>query len=372
MARGKAFWRDRHGVTPVLGSILVLGITVLGVAAVLMWGAPTIQRIQDRNAQMGMTGEFEDLRLSGLALSVPDASRTPTIVLQNGELDLRPGTRSMVTANHDNQYALAYPDCDFHVTGWHDSDATVTVSTDSCRGDTGTIHVTGDCTGLLPTQDKACLEIWKVSGNNLVKQEVTSGVGSTYEVTGEDFSTGHWLFRLTDGEADAEVYAQAWLFSSDMHVWNLESPLGERLVYHDGSAVFSQVGEQVYLESELPLQEDAFGSGDFVLWLRSFSAISEASVTGPRSTTVFMGLVGSYTRIDEDAVDRLRFDFEGTLSGPWCQAYLARNNDIDTGEYTLDIGTSCDDDVPSLLYTPDSGTVPVEFLHANIRTSLVV
>jgi FlaG/FlaF family flagellin (archaellin) len=64
--------RDLAAVSPVIGSVLILVITVLGIAGVLYWGAPMIERIQVQNAQAAMVGEFEDLRDSSRELSVPD------------------------------------------------------------------------------------------------------------------------------------------------------------------------------------------------------------------------------------------------------------------------------------------------------------
>src|SRR5688500_1999559 len=110
--RGSA---SEAAVTPVIGAILILVISVLGIAGVLFWGAPLIERIQVQNAQVSMVGEFEDLRDSSRELSVPDHSRFPTVVLGRGELALERGSRIMVTLSYDSA-------CDFHVTGWANSD----------------------------------------------------------------------------------------------------------------------------------------------------------------------------------------------------------------------------------------------------------
>ncbi len=343
-------------VTPVVGSILVLAISVLGIAAIMSWGAPTIQSVQDRNGQLAMVGELDGVRLDALALSVPDAARTPTVVIPSGELSVTTGTRFLIAIDQDASNTA----CDFHVTGWETSGTdSVAITAAGCR--TPTLS----CDSLLASE--ACLEIHAVSGGNTVRKTVTAG-GLGYQVSGADFSTGAWMFRLTDNATtNPAVYAQAWLLSSAMHQWFLESPVEERAVYQDGTAVFSRTGETYYLESDPPIQEDAFGSGDYVLWLRTFSAINEnAHQAG--SANVFLGLVGNYARVDTSAY-QLRYDFSGTLSEAWCNALSLRNNDISAGAYTVQ--TACTSAVPSLTYQATGGAVfTFEFLHANIRTQL--
>src|SRR5687768_5034094 len=117
-------------VTPVIGAILILAITILGIAGVLYWGAPMIDRIQAQNAQVAVVGEFQDLRDASSVLSVPDHSRFPTIVIPRGDLGLEKGTRIMVTSDRDT----GNMGCDFRITHWADTAATtrdeVTMQTD--------------------------------------------------------------------------------------------------------------------------------------------------------------------------------------------------------------------------------------------------
>jgi len=364
--RRRAIGRDERGVTPIIGSILILAMTVLGVVAVMFWGAPTIQEIQDRNAQLGVVGEFEEIRLSSLALTVPDASRTPTLVMQSGTVGIEEGTRFMITANHD----ASNTGCDLHVTGWEAAGvSSVTVSGSGCRD----AYNTASCPG-----SGACFEILNVSGDNLVPQTVTGGPmaaggPATFTVAGADFSSGDYVFRITNGLfASLEVYAEAWLLGSDMHTWRLGSPQGERAVHQDGSAIFSRTDDDIFIERDPPIQEDAFGSGDYVLWLRTYSATARNEVSGRNSVTMFLGLVGTYTRINNETVDSLRYDFEGELAEAWCTALVQRTAELTTdASYTSPGG--CDAAVPSVVYATTSGaSFPMEFLHAHIRTTLLI
>jgi len=369
----RAFARDPAAVTPVIGTLMILVITILGITGVLLWGAPTIERIQAQNAQLAMIGEMEDLRANTMDLSVPDASRIPTIVLGDGELGVEPGTRIQVAAGHDG----SNPACDLHVTGWADaSPTTVVVETDGCRTPTDT------CTTPMAVGD-ACLEIHQVVGGNTVRKTVDfDAPTAAAEVVGADFTAGDWLFRLTNGESTAllEVYAEAWLLENDRFTWRIQTNSGELSAFMDSGAVFSQEDGTYFLDKAPPIQEDAFGSGVYVFWIRSLSALDETSVSGQGSYQAFLGLVGNYARVDEPDVRRVRYDFSGELAEAWCQSLLLRNPGLTGGAAYAEDGPdfACTDptnpeSIRSVTYAkPLDDPFPFEFIHARIRISLTV
>jgi hypothetical protein len=364
--------QGQEAVTPVIGSILILAITVLGVAGIMLWGAPAIQRIQDQNAQLAMVGEFQDLRQASLALSVPDATRTPTVIIQDGTIGIRNASRFLVAASHD--LSASYLDCNFHASNWHSGAAdSFTVTNPSCRIPLGT----SSCTPPL-SSNQACLQVFKVTGNNLIERSpvVVAAAGAntyTVSVAGQDFTKGNWAFLLTNGEVTTRVvHAQVWLASSAMHYWEMQSNVGDRGVYHDGGAVFSRHGQSWFLEKGAAIQEDAFGTGEFVFWLRTYSAMQPTAFTGRGDVTVELGLVGSYTRIDSAAVRTVRLDFHGELSEPWCNAILDRNDIIPDSELYSLATADCTVAVPSLKYQRNAGATAFrfEFLDAHIRTAI--
>ena len=304
-------------VTPVIGAILILAITIMGIAGVLYWGAPMIDRIQAQNAQVAVVGEFQDLRDASSVLSVPDHSRFPTIVIPRGDLNLQKGSRMMVTADRDGTDS---PNCDFHVTEWADTTARTTfaVSTSGCRG---------------------TLEVYQVSGATLIEQTVTGG----NTVAGADFSTGDWLFRLALPACPSGICAEAWIHSSDQVAWDLESAANERAVAFDNGAIFSNNGGSIFLEREPTIGDSVFGAGYYGFWLRSLTASAYNGVSGAGSQQIYLSLLGNYDRVDSAAVTRLRFDVFGDLSEPWCNSFLTRSEDLPDGS---DLDT-----VPDAIYT---------------------
>lgn len=351
-----------QAVTPVIGTILVLGITVVGIAAIMLWGAPAIQRIQAQNAQLAMIGEFEDLRASAQELSVPDHSRFPTITMPSGALSLQPGTRFLVTANQDS-----LDTCDFRVTDWSDAspDSDVTVDTP------------GACS---VTVNQSNLVVCEIFGSNPVERTVNAPTGSSYPVAGPagvtiDFTEGEWAFFLgADSCSDTEdAVAQAWLISTDQVAWDAQGG-GDRAAYFDGGAVFSETDGTFFVEKGAAIADGSLGPDYVGFWLRSLNAGDDyRAISGQGSHEMYFALTSNNLRIDEDGVNIVRYDFEGELAEAWCNALLGRNDDIAApATYTdLDCSDGDDDGITAVSYS--TGT-PFEFrfLEAIIHASLAL
>lgn len=339
-----------EAVTPVIGAVLILAISVLGIAGVLFWGAPTIDRIQASNAQTAMVGEFEDLRDSSRELSVPDHSRFPTVVLPRGELGIAEGTRIMVTATHTSA------GCRFAVTGWTDAGNVFGATASGC--------------GSSPT-----VKAYSVSGQSLVQLFSGSPAASMTATAGTDFSDGDYLFQLLVGTA---VVADSWLVSGDRIEWLLGAETGDRAVYLDSGAIFSHSEGSYFLEKAPSIGDSAFGSDYYGLWLRTLSAGNFAAVDGAGTYQVYLSLVGNYVRTDETAVRTIRYDVSGELAESWCNALLARNADLTGASYAEVSGFGCDTGqsgtgVRAVLFSrTGESAFTFRFLHARIYVSLAV
>lgn len=359
-------------VTPVIGAILILAITVLGIAGVLYWGAPMIDRIQAQNAQVAVVGEFNDLRDASSVLSVPDHSRFPTLVIPRGDLTLERGSRIMVTVDRD---ASTYPNCDFHVTNWADTTARtqVTVSAPNCRTPIGSGT---------PGATEALLQIFQVSGGTIVQQTITTCC-ATPTVAAADFSSGDWLFRLANSACPNGICAEAWLHSGDRVAWDVAAASGIRGVAYENGAIFSEADGALFLEREATVGDSVFGSSYFGFWLRSLTASSYTGITGAGSHQVYLSLLGNYDRVESPSVSRLRFDAAGDLSEGWCRSFLARNTALVGASYesqVADCGFVPGTTERSVCYTrltanPCASATTAftfRFLHARIYTSLSI
>lgn len=355
---GRALAGD-EAVTPVVGTLLILAITIVGMVGIMAWGAPTIEAIQAQNAQTAIVGEFEDLRANAIELSIPDASRIPTIVLPRGQLSIEQGTRFMVTANH------ASAACDFHVTDWADTAQPTKV----------TIALGGCNSGSFDT-----LEILEVAGSNTVSEYEAAAASGEVTVAGVDFTQGNWLFQVTDGETSPQIGAQAWLFDTQRISWDLPTSLGGVAADFEYGAVFSRDGESVFLEKGPSLRESDVGSGVYTLRVRTLDdGGGSSAIAGSGSYQVFLGLVGNYARIGTDSPESysVRYDFQGDLAESWCGSLLLRNAGLadDGVAYAEDPGLPCQASsitaVRSVTFEPNvAGSFPVEVIHASMLVTL--
>jgi len=372
--------RDGAAVSPVVGSVLILVITVLGIAGVLYWGAPMIERIQVQNAQAAMVGEFQELQDSSRELSVPDHSRFPTVVISRGQITMASGSRLMLTADQD----ASNTGCDFHVTNWADT------------------TTKGSATVLVPNAAgvacrSATLQVYSVSGATLSQVYSAAVTASSTPTTvtpspAVDFSTGDWLFRLSDGAATPTIYAQAWVMSSDDIVWSTSSGTGARSVTFDTGSIFSQSQGTNFLERAPTIGDSVFGPTYYGLWVRSLAAASYGTITGSGAHQVYLSLIGNYDRVDTTTAYRLRYDVSGGLAQSWCNSLLNRAASLASqsppGLYTTQ-GAACAsitaDGVRSVCFehvaavsgsnactTAPSAAFSLRLLHARIYTSLAV
>jgi len=342
------------GVSPVVGTILVLAITILGIAAILAWGAPTVDRVQAQNAAQSVQGEFEGLRDATEELSVPDHSRFPSVAVPGGEISLGKGTRFMVAADHD----AANPSCDLDVRGWGGSTPTssVTYTTSGCRSGT--------------------FEVLSVSGTTVTHMNAAVGGGSA-SLGGADFTTGDWLFRLTDGAADPTVYAEAWLHSSDRLSWTYTSGTGTQHLDLEGGAIFSRQGSSIFLAKAPNFGDASFGAGYYGLWLRTYAATGLASIQQAGTHQVFLSLASNDLHVDNATATGLRFTFAGDLGEAWCNAMLARQAAVQPlgAAYTAPTPCATGDgtSLRSVTFAYASHALfQFRFLHARIHASLVL
>lgn len=355
---------DQRAVTAVMGSIMVLGITVGGIVAALVWGTPLVQRTQDRNQLDAMIAEFEDLRQNSLVLTVPDASRTPNVALSGGTLAIGGGDLIMITINMD----ATSVDCDFHVTDWADLDHIVTIDSTGCKAPT----TGGGC--------DPCLNAYTVAGG-ATSQMQTALAGATLTITTDGttpapLAGSDWVIRIESAAGDR--YAEAWIFRLGQLAWTQQSSESDLAVHLQGGAVFSRQDDAIFLQRNPPIQEDAYATGDYLLRLPTLATGNEVSVTGSRSYQVYMGLINNYARVATDDAYTLRYDISGDLSEGWCNTLLLRNDLLVGDPYSVQ--TACSADVPSVRYrlvdppsgNPGTAAFTFEFIHASLLATLSI
>src|SRR5579884_3487815 len=101
---------DDRGVSPVVGMILVLAISIVGIAAILYWGLPAIDEMKANVEHRSVQGQFQDLDATLKELVAGTTEKTakrwqPT--LNRGEIAVKNNTEPWLFATDGYQFDSA-------------------------------------------------------------------------------------------------------------------------------------------------------------------------------------------------------------------------------------------------------------------------
>lgn len=352
--------RLESGVSPLVGTVLVLGISVAGTAAALLLGAPALERLQEQAALDAMVAQFEAVREAQSAMSLAGDGRTLGTSLPSGVLRVEPGTRWLVTANQDPTYPL----CDLRILDWADGDRDIHLdlaSAGPCRSLVGNQAV--DCLlAELPAGEatSACLEVYRVDGDTEVPVPIDSTTGTRIRLEEGLAADATYVLRLTDLETS--VYTQAWLLPTDRLHWSggrvgldLE---GGALVAHGRS------GDRTVAPPRI--DEGVSTAGPLLVVFPGLRAEHGTQVQGGGTQTMGLRLEASYVRHQGTAY-LVRVDLAGQNAQPLCEALLQGSLDAaaawEADTLTGECGTTgvqatvpvTEDDTVSATFNPANG-----------------
>ncbi len=346
------FRHDDAGVTPVIGTIMVMAITVAGIGGILVWGAPAIQAIQDQGALAAMEGEFATLLGNTMVLRERDASRVPVIPLNDGSVELTQGTRiALHMANQDAPNANCAPRV---VSGWH-------------AESTGDLVIDAGA-GCLPGPGNVNIRVFQLVGSTTQEQTPAPSdpAGDTITVPASlgDFSTGDWMITAEPNNGDPYLYV--FLIDGMRFEWSLQTQSSDMRLMLEGGALYKEENGRVFQLAGAPIHEDVFGSGDYLLRLPTYVADDEG-YGAPVLIQALVQLERNYDRYAQETTF-LRYGFAGDLAEAWCNSMLLRNGDDTPGNYTAD-GGACTDGTSSVAYEPDA-PFPFQFIHSRIHADM--
>lgn len=345
-------------MSALIGTVIVLAITIAGIATALFMGAPVLVRMQERAALENMVGQLEEVRAAGNDMFLPDEARYPTISIPSGRLVLEPGTHAMVTVDFDdNRFedpdTTTYDACDFRIHGWEDFDSAVTVSATGCVGGAGSRQLVNACP---PPDDDLCVAAARVAGGT--ETALTDSDADATDLVLDDGNAANgadlradsdYVFRLKDGAGN--VYAEAWL----LHMQRLKWSTGGVHAGYEGGAVIAQEGDAFFLSASPAVSEDPLG-GPFFLRFTTMQGGSEGQLTGSTSHSVGLVLEGGHVRTDYVSTRLVRLDFHGEFAEAWCNAFFLRDvfASLDA-DYYRDVANAWATDGPDGDAAPDGG-----------------
>ncbi len=354
---------------------MILGISVLGMGAIMLWGAPALQIMQEQNAQAAMLGEFQEVRQNSLVLTITDSSRLPRLNLNAGDLSVTPATRMAITTVFADTTGT-YPNCRMDIRDWSaadDSIATIDIT------DCDKTRVENPLPGCPGQAEAMCIRAYKVDGRLLtqVKAETQSVVGSgtgtlTMDLP-ESFATGSWLVRL-ENLPGTVVYAESWVIDHQALHWDMAGAT-EPMLRYEGGSLFSGSQGRIFIEQDAPIAEQAFGSDELALRLPLLEG-PEAQRSGGQSVVVFMRLDDNILRVD-DNVRAVQYDFEGTFARAWCTSLALRDDDLSAGfSYSQPYatrtcaGSTHGDGRYTMVFDRDAGATPFPFAFTHVQISI--
>lgn len=312
--------RGDAGVSPVIGMVLILAISVLGIVAVTNWGLPAITAMQDNVAQRAVLNEFSTLDAGMQKLIAGTTGQTSfkwQPGLGQGAINVGPaGHRWLVASDVQTGFRAHWDDVEdannvmtFRVTaGWGPA--------------TPKMHVWrwlgGAATELQFTGGPAtCTPASIVNGANTLYLRTNQTTGCT-DVPLDNIVLSVSLRNEPGGAVT--VYHEAFLADVGAMHWNSLGQEG-RHVFHSNGAIFS--GPHGAFSSESPISispprnfTNSTGVQSTAVFARLIKVNGTASfsaVQGAQRTAVFLDFVGTYTLAKLDDVETVSIYVFGPL-----------------------------------------------------------
>lgn len=334
-------------VTAVVGTVLVLAITVAGIGVALFMGTPVIQRLQDEAAVDTVVGSFEAVRHASSALTVVNTSRSTPLPLPAGVVSFGLGSHFLISVDS--------PTCALTIAGWSDwgtADAnrlTITTSGSACLpGTAGYVGVYPTGCG---TVAALCIEAFDLTA-------IYPQVPLPYFLNGTyDGGTGELLLAaplqpnhdilIRVRSATGALLTESWLIHSDRLSWSRESSAGLSAVHLEAGLLLAREHEALYRVAG-PRIDEGDGSA-LALSLPTFQNSSFAGSLSEGDRGVYQLLHARALRTATTSAARVQIDIHGDLAQAWCNTLLQRNSlvPLTAGAFAESIAHPCTTGTPS-------------------------
>lgn len=318
---------DSEGVSAVVGTLLIVGMLMLGAVGVLYWGLPAIQGLRDRNSfehVVNQAGRFnEELRALALKGDAQNAAR-PVLNIPGGTLQVTGGHRVLVAymieapdyAALDGSERLITNPYNVSFWDWGDDD-----------NDFELVN-TGRAVSLLDGH-RAVITVEEVEG------ETFTNVGG---YAGDLATNAHVVITLTPpgysmagkvlhirGESqpllggDGATFLEAWL----MDVGAVEYEIGTsrntfQLWLENGALMKSHGGDAFFEEPPLIQLPNTQVNHDTFTWrFLQLTGSTGAGGTGTQRYPFFLSLVQNEARLEGPAASIVRMYVNGTTEDDW-------------------------------------------------------
>lgn len=329
---------DDTGVSPVVGMILVLAISVVGIGAVVYWGLPTIDEMKANVEFRTVEGQFSELDSTIKELIAGTTQRTakrwqPSI--SRGEILLREDTQgwlfAMEKAGATRQH-IAYANLT-------DGDDEFVLRN---AGDADLASVKVEMYRITPGGE-AQLNVTLVGGTTASPGQMSSELTFTkntekqFRVTVRNVGTASQATTILDGIYRIKVYSsstligEAWFMNVGAATYSLDAGLGNKAVVLNNGAVMTGSNSDVAIQNAPPIPPPITTGGGYRFFGRAIVFDGSSSFAGLDRFDVLLTLdsmtsLASYDcATSDDCVQSSRICIAGDYRDPWYD-YLTNTN----------------------------------------------
>ncbi len=330
--------RADHAVSPVIGMILVLGISVVGISAVVYWGLPAIDEMKANVEFRSAESQFHELDATMKELVAGTTQRTakrwqPSIA--RGEITIHENTQGWLYAtetydpvrNNSFVYAqLTDGDNAFIIKNVGSAAITnVKVEGYIVNGATETLLQVSGGTAIAPAQMVgANLPTWAVNGEYEFKTwTVSSG-------TAQNINDAVFHFKIFES---ATLIGEAWFMNAGHVQYKLDAGLGNKEVVQTNGAVLTGVSGIYTIENSPSIPPPVLTGGTYRFFGRAVVIDGTAGFAGADRFDALLSLyatksLASYdcaSTAKTDCVESSKIFIFGDYQAPW-HAYLTNTN----------------------------------------------
>lgn len=333
-----------EGVSPVVGMILVLAISIVGISAILYWGLPAIDEMKANVEFRSVQSQFEELDSTIKELVAGTTEKTakrwqPS--LQRGELTVYNNTEPWLFAV--DTYVTSASDHDFGWGNLSDGDANFAIYSAT---DESNIKVEGYIVTGTSSATALNISLWGVTPTTPYPQQMTKTQLATW-------TAGSWQYfnvyesnslrRLENATFKFNIYsddnllAQAWYVATGRIDFSLDAGLGNKDIVSNNGAVFAGTNEIFTIVNTPPIPPPSNSSGTARMFARFITMGGDASFAGTDTFDVLISLyatatLASYDCAKADHTDCVRaikyYNF-GSYREPWYTALTNTGRDYD-------------------------------------------
>ncbi|HUR69059.1 MAG TPA: hypothetical protein VM370_07415 [Candidatus Thermoplasmatota archaeon] len=332
--------RERSGpndsaVSPVVGMVLVLGISIVGIAAILYWGLPAIDEMKANVEHKSVESQFQELDATIKELVAGTTEKTakrwqPT--LNRGAIVMSNETEGWIYAvdlyNSGHDYGFAYGSIDgdnsFTMTSINETIADVTIKATRVNSTTSTQSLYLNAAANAKGSTSATFASWAQGATKTFYLHDASGTQAPIRN-----STIH--FEVYAGATPALV-SEAWFVPTGRVDYELNAGVGTKTVSENNGAVITGNGNTYALVNSPPIPPAAHSSGVTRHFARAVVLNGTSSFVGLDRFDVLVTLYSTYTLRSydcalpsrSDCVESVKVFTYGKYADVW-QSYLVNS-----------------------------------------------